>query len=217
MWFGPSTAAGGIKVLCDAYFDSLSAGERDDEGMGGGEGMRGEGREGMGGGGERMGLGVVVCGEGVVYGNEVYDASWGKDPGAGSSEESGYGPSGPYAKRKSSSGRRKGGAGGRGGERRGWGDKAVLILVTTRLGIEGVNPVYYETVKVGYGFLCLCLCLSTALCASSLPFSLPRFLSCLFFAPFCALPRSFFSSSTLALHPPTFSCTYIYMRILLQT
>jgi cysteine protease ATG4 len=29
-----------------------------------------------------------------------------------------------------------------------WGDKAVLILVGLRLGLEGVNPIYYESIKV---------------------------------------------------------------------
>lgn len=29
-----------------------------------------------------------------------------------------------------------------------WGDRAVLVLIGIRLGIEGVNPVYYNTIKV---------------------------------------------------------------------
>ncbi len=29
-----------------------------------------------------------------------------------------------------------------------WGDRAVLVLVGIRLGIEGVNPLYYNTIKV---------------------------------------------------------------------
>ena len=36
---------------------------------------------------------------------------------------------------------------GKGGHRR-WGKKAVLVLVNIRLGIDGVNPVYHESVKV---------------------------------------------------------------------
>lgn len=28
-----------------------------------------------------------------------------------------------------------------------WGDRAVLILIGIRLGIEGVNPLYYNTIK----------------------------------------------------------------------
>ena len=31
-----------------------------------------------------------------------------------------------------------------------WGDKAVLILVGLRLGLDGVNPIYYESIKVGW-------------------------------------------------------------------
>jgi len=29
-----------------------------------------------------------------------------------------------------------------------WGDKAVLVLVGLRLGLDGVNPIYYESIKV---------------------------------------------------------------------
>ena len=29
-----------------------------------------------------------------------------------------------------------------------WGSKAVLILIGIRLGLEGVNPIYHESVKV---------------------------------------------------------------------
>ena len=32
--------------------------------------------------------------------------------------------------------------------RRVWGDRAVLILIGHRLGIDGVNPIYYDTLKV---------------------------------------------------------------------
>ena len=31
---------------------------------------------------------------------------------------------------------------------RSWGDRGVLVLIGTRLGIDGVNPVYYEAIKV---------------------------------------------------------------------
>ncbi|KAI0762285.1 peptidase family C54-domain-containing protein [Fomes fomentarius] len=33
-----------------------------------------------------------------------------------------------------------------------WGDRAVLILIGIRLGIEGVNPLYYNTIKTLYTF-----------------------------------------------------------------
>ena len=29
-----------------------------------------------------------------------------------------------------------------------WGDRAVLVLIGIRLGIDGVNPVYYDGLKV---------------------------------------------------------------------
>jgi cysteine protease ATG4 len=29
-----------------------------------------------------------------------------------------------------------------------WGDKAVLILIGLRLGLDGVNPIYYDSIKV---------------------------------------------------------------------
>lgn len=29
-----------------------------------------------------------------------------------------------------------------------WGDRAVLILIGIRLGLDGVNPIYYDTIKV---------------------------------------------------------------------
>jgi len=36
----------------------------------------------------------------------------------------------------------------RSGSRPRWGNKAVLVLVGIRLGIDGVNPIYYEGLKV---------------------------------------------------------------------
>lgn len=43
---------------------------------------------------------------------------------------------------------RVGGMGGGKNRYHEWGNKAVLVLVGIRLGINGVNPVYYEAVKV---------------------------------------------------------------------
>ncbi|GAA5857896.1 hypothetical protein JCM8547_006020 [Rhodosporidiobolus lusitaniae] len=71
-WFGPSTAAGAIKALVNAY--------------------------------EPAGFRVVSCVDGAVYESEV-------------AKESG-----------------------------GW-EKPVLVLVNVRLGIDGVNPIYYEAIK----------------------------------------------------------------------
>lgn len=33
-----------------------------------------------------------------------------------------------------------------------WGDRPVLVLIGVRLGIEGVNPIYYDTINVGFSF-----------------------------------------------------------------
>lgn len=76
-WFGPSTAAGTIKVLVNEY--------------------------------EGAGLGVVVGGDGVIYRSEVEKV-------------------GRWDKAESS--------------------RPVLVLLGVRLGIDGVNPVYWESVKV---------------------------------------------------------------------
>ncbi|ORY89815.1 hypothetical protein BCR35DRAFT_329163 [Leucosporidium creatinivorum] len=75
-WFGPSTAAGAIKALVNAF--------------------------------EPAGLKVVVVNDGAVYRSEVAAA-----------------------------------ARGEGGE---W-EKPVLVLIGLRLGIDGVNPIYHDTVK----------------------------------------------------------------------
>ena len=34
-----------------------------------------------------------------------------------------------------------------------WGDRPVLLLLGIRLGIEGVNPIYYDTIKVKECFM----------------------------------------------------------------
>jgi cysteine protease ATG4 len=36
----------------------------------------------------------------------------------------------------------------------GWGERPVLLLLGIRLGIEGVNPIYYETIKVRFHAAC---------------------------------------------------------------
>lgn len=73
------------------------------------------------------GLGVSVASDGCVYQSEIFSAS---TPIIGSPASS-------------SGGRRHRGKG-----ERGWGGRAVLVLVGIRLGIEGVNPIYYDTIKV---------------------------------------------------------------------
>lgn len=67
----------------------------------------------------QAGLGVYVAADGgTIYESEVSEAS-----------HSTFGAPKRYA-------------------RRNWGDRAVLVLIGHRLGIDGVNPVYYDTLKV---------------------------------------------------------------------
>ncbi|KAI0653814.1 hypothetical protein C8Q70DRAFT_881201, partial [Cubamyces menziesii] len=69
----------------------------------------------------QAGLGVAVAVDGVLYESDVYGAS----------------RSAMYSTRR------------HGPSRMEWGDRAVLVLIGIRLGIEGVNPLYYNTIKVG--------------------------------------------------------------------
>jgi hypothetical protein len=72
------------------------------------------------------GAGVSVATDGCIYQSEVFAAST---------------PT-PTVDRKA------GATKGKGGERGRWGGRAVLVLVGIRLGLDGVNPVYYDTIKV---------------------------------------------------------------------
>ena len=68
----------------------------------------------------KVGLGVSVASDSVIYQSDVYAASHHL---IGSPKR--------HAKRS-------------------WGDRGVLVLIGTRLGIDGVNPVYYEAIKVSH-------------------------------------------------------------------
>ncbi|KAF8548280.1 hypothetical protein OG21DRAFT_1489519 [Imleria badia] len=68
------------------------------------------------------GLGVAVAADGVVYQSDVYAAS---NVHIGS----------PRRHARSS-----------------WGERGVLVLIGIRLGIDGVNPIYYEPIKALYTF-----------------------------------------------------------------
>ncbi|KAI0716156.1 peptidase family C54-domain-containing protein [Cerioporus squamosus] len=70
------------------------------------------------------GLGVAVATDSTLYESDVYAAS--RSP--------------MYSVRRHGHGRME------------WGDRAVLILIGIRLGIEGVNPLYYNTIKTLYTF-----------------------------------------------------------------
>ncbi|KII83879.1 hypothetical protein PLICRDRAFT_702172 [Plicaturopsis crispa FD-325 SS-3] len=70
-------------------------------------------------------LGVSVASDSVVYQNDIYAASQPDDSGIPGS------PRGRPAR---------------------WGGRAVLVLVGIRLGINGVNPFYYEPIKTLFTF-----------------------------------------------------------------
>jgi len=78
------------------------------------------------------GISVVSATDSMIYKSDVYSASSLSSSGW-FEEESG---SGTTSKRSSSE---------RG---RVWGDKAVLVLIGLRLGLDGVNPIYYDSIKV---------------------------------------------------------------------
>jgi len=73
----------------------------------------------------------------MIYKSDVYAAS--ALPSKGWFEEDTNTDSTPTASKRSSSERG-----------RVWGDKAVLVLVGLRLGLDGVNPIYYESIKVSH-------------------------------------------------------------------
>ncbi|KAG6905650.1 hypothetical protein DXG01_001444 [Tephrocybe rancida] len=95
-WFGPSTAAGGIRTLVTAFPDA--------------------------------GLGVAVATDGVLFQSEVFTSSHTVASSARSPRR--------HNKALSAS----------------WGDRPVLLLIGVRLGLDGVNPIYYETIKMLYTF-----------------------------------------------------------------
>nr|GAT54503.1 predicted protein [Mycena chlorophos] len=83
------------------------------------------------------GVGVALGGDGgTVWSGDVMKASW--VPGAGGSG----GALGDSASLR----------GGATGSGKSWGGRPVLVLVGVRLGLEGVNPVYYETIKTLFTF-----------------------------------------------------------------
>ncbi|KAG6827735.1 hypothetical protein H0H92_010613 [Tricholoma furcatifolium] len=69
------------------------------------------------------GLGVAVATDGVLYQSDVFTAS---HTGSGSVRS-------PRRHAKAQGGK--------------WGDRPVLLLIGVRLGLDGVNPIYYETIK----------------------------------------------------------------------
>jgi len=89
---------------------------------------------------EDAGLEVVIAVDSVVYQSDVYAASCTpRGPNAAmtanGSKASCVGASKHHGKKAHQALK--------------WGDRAVLVLVGIRLGIDGVNPIYYNSVKVG--------------------------------------------------------------------
>ncbi|KAH7879200.1 uncharacterized protein C8R40DRAFT_583107 [Lentinula edodes] len=73
------------------------------------------------------GLGVAVATDGLLTQTDVYAASHGT-------------ASTSYPRR------------GKGAAHTSWGDRPVLVLFGIRLGLDGVNPIYYDTIKMLYTF-----------------------------------------------------------------
>jgi hypothetical protein len=69
-------------------------------------------------------LGISIAVDGQIFQTDVYSAS--------------HPPGGSPRPRKLST----------------WGDRAVVVLIGIRLGLDGVNPIYYDTIKVG-GFFAI--------------------------------------------------------------
>ena len=78
---------------------------------------------------------VVTATDSMVYKSDVYAAS--------RMSSDGWSEADPKSKRKSSQRISQ------------WGSKAVLILVGIRLGLDGVNPIYYDSVKASQSLVAL--------------------------------------------------------------
>jgi cysteine protease ATG4 len=90
------------------------------------------------------GLGLSVATDRTLYQTEVFVASHSPAPSASlaaSVSSHGRGSSSSHG-RGSSSGH------GKDKESKRWGDRPVLLLFGIRLGLDGVNPINYETIKV---------------------------------------------------------------------
>ncbi|KAJ7718815.1 hypothetical protein B0H16DRAFT_1608276, partial [Mycena metata] len=128
MWFGPNAAAGALRTLVDAF--------------------------------PICGLGVSFATDGTFYQTDVFAASHSpaissssnpsSSHGHGSVSSHGHGRGSTSSSAYSHGSRRKEKDGKE--ETKRWGDRPVLLLLGIKLGIEGVNPVYYETIKLLYTF-----------------------------------------------------------------
>ncbi|KAJ7712218.1 hypothetical protein B0H16DRAFT_1625925 [Mycena metata] len=109
------------------------------------------------------GLGVSFATDGTFYQTDVFAASHSpaisssSNPSSShghgsvsSSSSHGHGRGSTSASAYSHGSRRKEKDGKEEAKR--WGDRPVLLLLGIKLGIEGVNPIYYETIKLLYTF-----------------------------------------------------------------
>ncbi|KAJ7768174.1 hypothetical protein DFH07DRAFT_769384, partial [Mycena maculata] len=129
MWFGPSAAASAIR-----YFPPVIP------------------PSSLPNAGRRGGLGVSVATDGTLYQTEVYAAS--HSPAALAALSSSHSQSSSHSSSHSSLGHSStshGKKGDKDGKKasQSWGDRPVLLLLGIWLGLDGVNPVYHETIKVG--------------------------------------------------------------------
>ncbi|KAJ7433638.1 hypothetical protein B0H11DRAFT_757814 [Mycena galericulata] len=122
MWFGPSAAAGAVRTLVEAF--------------------------------PACGLGVSVATDGTLFQTEVFAASHSPGALAALHHVPAHSPSSSHGHGARSSSHGHGGHGkdGKKPETRAWGDRPVLLLLGIRLGLDGVNPIYYETIKLLYTF-----------------------------------------------------------------
>ena len=118
-WFGPSTAQGALKTLANAF--------------------------------PPCGLTVVGGIDGMVYRSEVIEASnaddgdWAAYNAVKDPESLGNGSSKHKQEKKGRLSKLYTDTCGDEGK---WGKKAVLVLVGLRLGLDGVNPIYHDSIKV---------------------------------------------------------------------
>lgn len=88
------------------------------------------------------GLAVATAVDSIVYKSDVLAAS-NLPSGAWDQAASSSTPSRPATSGRS----------GMAAQKQVWGDKAVLILIGIRLGLDGVNPIYYDSVKVSQVYI----------------------------------------------------------------
>ncbi|KAJ7456401.1 peptidase family C54-domain-containing protein [Mycena galericulata] len=129
MWFGPSAAAGAIWWVSNAASMLIDAFPS-------------------------CGLDISIATDGMLYQTEVYAASHSPAALAALAAHPQHAPAHAHLASQSSSSPsghshgKHGKKGEKGGKARGWGDRPVLLLLGIQLGLDGVNPVYRETINV---------------------------------------------------------------------